>query len=48
MRDIQTAGKFLEELREAYRSLPQHIKEHVTYLLHQSTLQKQPGDKRAS
>ena len=47
MNDIQSAGKLLEELREAYRSLPQHIKEHVAYLLRESILQKQP-DKCAS
>jgi hypothetical protein len=47
MNDIKAAGKLLEELREAYRSLPQHIKEHVAYLLRDSILQKQP-DKCAS
>jgi hypothetical protein len=45
--DIQSARKLLEELREAYRTLPQHIKEHVAYLLRESILQKQP-DKCAS
>ncbi len=43
MNDIQSAAKLLEELREAYRSLPQHLKEHVAYLLRDSILQKQPG-----
>ena len=47
MNDIQSAGKLLEELREAYRILPQHIKERVTNLLRESILQKQP-DKCAS
>ena len=47
MNDVQSAGKLLEELREAYRSLPQHIKERVAYLLRESILQKQP-DKCAS
>ena len=46
--DIQAAGKLLTELREAYRSLPQHVQMHVTRLLRESTLQKQSGDKRAS
>jgi hypothetical protein len=41
--DIQSAGKLLEELREAYRSLPQPIQERVAYLLRDSILQKQPG-----
>jgi hypothetical protein len=48
MNDVQTAGKLLQELREAYRSLPRHVKEQVTYLLRESMLQKQPGDQRAS
>jgi uncharacterized membrane-anchored protein YhcB (DUF1043 family) len=48
MNDIQAAGELLEELREAYRRLPQHMKEHVTYLLRESTLQELIGDKRAS
>jgi hypothetical protein len=43
MNDIQSAGKLLEELREAYRRLPQHIKEHVACLLRDSILKKQPG-----
>jgi hypothetical protein len=47
MNDIQSARKLLEELREAYRTLPQHIKERVAYLLRESILQKQP-DKCAS
>jgi hypothetical protein len=47
MNDIQSAGKLLEQLREAYRSLPQHIRKHVAYLLRESILQKQP-DKCAS
>jgi hypothetical protein len=42
MNDIQSAGKLLEELREAYRTLPQHINERVAYLLRESILQKQP------
>jgi uncharacterized membrane-anchored protein YhcB (DUF1043 family) len=42
MNDSQSAGKLLEELREAYRSLPQHVKEHVTYLLRESILQNRP------
>lgn len=46
--DIQAAGKLLAELREAYRGLPQHIQVHVAYLLRESTLQTQNGDKRAS
>jgi uncharacterized membrane-anchored protein YhcB (DUF1043 family) len=47
MNDIQSAGKLLEQLREAYRSLPQHIRKHVASLLRESILQKQP-DKCAS
>ena len=47
MIDVQSAGKLLEELREAYRSLPQPIKEHVACLLRDSILQKQ-SDKCAS
>jgi hypothetical protein len=47
MNNIQSAGKLLEELREAYRTLPQHIKERIAYLLRESILQKQP-DKCAS
>ncbi len=39
MNDIQSTGKLLEKLREAYQSLPQHIKEHVAYLLRESILQ---------
>ena len=47
MNDIQSARKLLEELREVYRSLPQHIKERVAYLLRDSILQRQ-ADKCAS
>jgi hypothetical protein len=45
--EIQAARKLLAELREAYRGLPQHIQVHVTYLLRESSLQKQPGNKCA-
>lgn len=48
MNDIQTAGKLLAELREAYRSLPRHLQEHVTCFLHESTLEQQNGEKVAS
>ena len=44
MNDVQSAVKLLEDLREAYRSLPQHIKEHVTGLLRESTLERQPDE----
>lgn len=45
--DIQAAGRLLAELREAYQSLPKHIQVHITYLLRESTLQAQPGEKCA-
>jgi hypothetical protein len=45
MRDTQATGKLLAELREAYRSLPQNLQEHITYLLRESTLQKQDREK---
>jgi hypothetical protein len=48
MSDIQSAGKLLAELREAYRSLPQHIQVRVACLLRESTLPAQVGDKRLS
>jgi hypothetical protein len=46
--DIRAAGRLLAELREAYRRLPQHIQAHVTYVLLESMLQKQPSDKSTS
>jgi hypothetical protein len=46
--DIQAAAKLLMELRETYQSLPQHIQLHLTYLLRESSQQKQSGDKGAS
>lgn len=48
MSDIQTAGKLLAELREAYRGLPQNLQEHVTCFLRESTLEKQNGEKVVS
>jgi uncharacterized membrane-anchored protein YhcB (DUF1043 family) len=47
MNDIQSSGKLLEELREAYRSLPQHIQEHVTGFLRESTTEKQPEESQS-
>jgi hypothetical protein len=46
--DIQSARKLLAELKGAYRGLPQHIQVHVTCLLRDSTLQKQPKDRSVS
>jgi hypothetical protein len=42
MNDIQSARKLLEELREAYRGLPQQVKERVARLLRESIVQTQP------
>ena len=41
MNDIDSAAQLLEELRDAYRCLPQHIKEHVKGWLRESTREKQ-------
>jgi hypothetical protein len=36
MNDIQSAGNLREELREAYRGLPENIQEYLTCLLRES------------
>ena len=46
--EVQLEGNLLEELREAYRSLPKHIQVRVACLLRDSAPQEQSDAELAS
>ena len=46
--EVQLEGNLLEELREAYRSLPRHIQVRVACLLRDSAPQEQSDAELAS